>query len=85
MVGFSLVSGLFTRCLEPLALMDCEEWGPILLCELDRATLLRKRPYDAWHKRCTKTEAIWNTKYRNMDDDIDSNSQILFRPERLDR
>jgi hypothetical protein len=39
-----------------------------LLCELDRGALSRRRLYDAWEKRCKKTEGIWNAKYRNIDD-----------------
>jgi hypothetical protein len=35
-----------------------------LLCELDRGALSRKRVYDAWEKRCKKTEDIWKTKHR---------------------
>ena len=40
----------------------------IHLCELNRANLARRRLYDSWQKRCKRTEKIWNTKYRNMDD-----------------
>ena len=39
-----------------------------LLCELDRGALSRRRLYDAWEKRCKKTEGIWNAKYRNVND-----------------
>ncbi len=40
----------------------------IHLCELNRANLARRQLYDAWQKRCQRTEKIWNTKYRNMND-----------------
>ena len=40
----------------------------IHLCELNRANLARRRLYDAWQKRCKRTEKIWITKYRNMND-----------------
>ena len=39
-----------------------------LLCELDRPTLGRRSLYDAWEKRCKRTEGIWNAKYRKLDD-----------------
>jgi hypothetical protein len=48
---------------ERVALMEIT-----LLCELDRGALSRRKHYDAWEKRCKKTEAIWNAKYRKADD-----------------
>ncbi|MQA66262.1 MAG: hypothetical protein GEU76_10235 [Alphaproteobacteria bacterium] len=35
-----------------------------LLCELDRATLSRRKIFDPWQKRCTMTENRWKSKYR---------------------
>jgi hypothetical protein len=34
-----------------------------LLCELDRATLSRRKIFDPWQKRCTATEEQWKSKY----------------------
>ena len=48
---------------ERVALMEIT-----LLCELDRGALSRRKIYDAWEKRCKKTEALWNAKYRNGND-----------------
>ena len=52
----------------------------ILSCELNRATLARRRLYDAWEKRCKKAENVWNAKYRNIDDRrmIDAQMRIYF-------
>jgi hypothetical protein len=35
-----------------------------LLCELDRATLSRRKIFDPWQKRCAATEEQWKLKYR---------------------
>jgi hypothetical protein len=35
-----------------------------LLCELDRATLSRRKIFDPWQKRCAATEEQWKSKYR---------------------
>jgi len=53
-----------------------------LFCELDRQNLGRRSLYDAWDKRCKKNEAIWNTKYRRMNDSRMIDMQMRLYAER---
>jgi hypothetical protein len=53
-----------------------------LFCELDRQNLGRRKLYDAWTKRCKKNEAIWNTKYRQINDRRMIDAQMRLYAER---
>jgi hypothetical protein len=51
-----------------------------LLCELDRATLSRRKIFDPWQKRCTATENDWKAKYRKTDTSrmLDEQMRLYF-------
>ncbi|MGE0650970.1 MAG: hypothetical protein AB7P12_04370 [Alphaproteobacteria bacterium] len=51
-----------------------------LLCELDRATLSRRKIFDPWQKRCAATEDQWKAKYRKAAPGrmLDEQMQLYF-------